>query len=67
MSDRPKDVEILALRHQITVLERHLHGERARFTWQIGPGAPPCHTSFPATHSGRCGRWSAPKPCSAGT
>jgi hypothetical protein len=25
--------EILALRHQITVLERHLHGERIRLTW----------------------------------
>src|SRR4051794_13738342 len=33
MSDRTKDVEILALRHQITVLERQLHGEKVRFTW----------------------------------
>jgi len=33
MSDRDKDAEILALRHQITVLERQLHGERVRFTW----------------------------------
>jgi transposase InsO family protein len=32
MSDRDKDTEILALRHQITVLERHLHGEKVRFT-----------------------------------
>ena len=32
MSDRNKDAEILALRHQIAVLERHLHGERIRFT-----------------------------------
>src|SRR5689334_8916198 len=32
MSDRDKDVEILALRHQITVLERQLSGTRARFT-----------------------------------
>jgi hypothetical protein len=32
-SARDKDAEILALRHQITVLERHLHGERVRFTW----------------------------------
>ncbi|WP_199853938.1 hypothetical protein [Plantactinospora sp. BB1] len=32
MSDRDKDAEILALRHQITVLERQLHGERVRFT-----------------------------------
>ena len=32
MSDRAKDAEILALRHQITVLERQLNGARARFT-----------------------------------
>jgi len=32
MSDRAKDVEILLLRHQITVLERQLHGQRIRFT-----------------------------------
>jgi hypothetical protein len=32
MSDRAKEVEILALRHQIIVLERHLHGERIRFS-----------------------------------
>ena len=31
MSERAKDAEILALRHQITVLERQLHGERVRF------------------------------------
>lgn len=31
MSDRDKDAEILALRHQIMVLERQLGGERARF------------------------------------
>ncbi|MFI5898506.1 hypothetical protein ACIA5D_51440 [Actinoplanes sp. NPDC051513] len=33
MSDRANDAEILALRHQLTVLERHLHGEKIRFTW----------------------------------
>lgn len=27
MGDRAKDAEILTLRHQITVLERHLHGK----------------------------------------
>ncbi|MFD0575019.1 hypothetical protein [Dactylosporangium darangshiense] len=32
MSDRDKDTEILALRHQITVLERQLRGEKIRFT-----------------------------------
>src|SRR5690349_17803071 len=31
MSDRDKDVEILALRHQISVLERQLGNDRARF------------------------------------
>jgi putative transposase len=31
MSNRDKDVEILALRHQITVLERHLGKEKLRF------------------------------------
>ena len=32
MSDRDKDAEILALRHQITVLERQLGKERVRFS-----------------------------------
>ncbi|MGW1681971.1 helix-turn-helix domain-containing protein [Saccharopolyspora sp. NPDC002376] len=32
MNDRDKDVEILAWRHQITVLERQLGQERVRFT-----------------------------------
>ena len=31
MSDREKDVEILALRHQIAVLERQLNGQQVRF------------------------------------
>jgi hypothetical protein len=33
MSDRDKDAEILALRHQSTVLERHLRGEKILFTF----------------------------------
>jgi hypothetical protein len=32
MSDRAKDAEILALRHQIAVLERRLHGQKVQFT-----------------------------------
>ncbi|MCF2534004.1 hypothetical protein [Yinghuangia soli] len=31
-SDRAKDIEILALRHQLTVLERQLSDRRPRFT-----------------------------------
>lgn len=40
MSDRDKDAEILALRHQVTVLERQLGKERVRFT--------PSDRTFPA-------------------
>jgi putative transposase len=32
MSDRTKDAEILALRHQLAVLERQLYGQKIRFT-----------------------------------
>ncbi|MEH1017771.1 hypothetical protein V6U90_32470 [Micromonospora sp. CPCC 206060] len=32
INDRDKDAEILALRHQVTVLQRQLHGETVRFT-----------------------------------
>ena len=31
-SDRAKDTKILALRHQIMVLERQLRGQKIRFT-----------------------------------
>jgi putative transposase len=31
VSDREKDAQILALRHQIAVLERQLNGQRVRF------------------------------------
>jgi hypothetical protein len=31
MNDQAKDAEILALRHQLTVLERQLHGEKVQF------------------------------------
>ncbi|MFT7840718.1 hypothetical protein Q5530_31650 [Saccharothrix sp. BKS2] len=39
MSDRDKDTEILALRHQITVLERRLADTRPRFSPRR-PGIP---------------------------
>ncbi|MEU1631207.1 hypothetical protein ABZ746_39440 [Streptomyces sp. NPDC020096] len=39
MSDRDKDAEILALRHQITVLDRQLGTERVKFASRR-PGQP---------------------------
>ena len=66
-SDHAKDAEILALRHQITVLERHLHGERIALPRPIGPGSPPCYIGCPATYSVGSGCWYArPQRC-AGT
>jgi hypothetical protein len=67
MSDRAKDTEILALRHQITVLERHLHGEKIRFTPADRAWLAACCTSSLAMHSGRSGCWYARRPCCAGT
>jgi hypothetical protein len=40
-SDRDKDVEILALRHQLAVLQRQLDGQRIRFQPATGPDWPP--------------------------
>jgi putative transposase len=37
MSDRDKDVEILALRHQLTVLQRQLGTEKVRPSRSQGP------------------------------
>jgi hypothetical protein len=63
MSDRARDVEILALHHQITVLERQLHGAKVRFA--------PADRAFLAALQHRLPRdvlrrvrpWCAPKPC----
>jgi hypothetical protein len=67
MSDHAKDAEILALRHQITVLERHLHSEKVRFTWADRAWLAALLHRLPATYSGRSGSWSDQRPCCAGT
>lgn len=40
VSDHAKGAEILALRHQITVLERQLDPERGKFAPMTGPSSP---------------------------
>jgi hypothetical protein len=67
MNDRDKDAEILALRHQIAVLERHLHGEGIRFTSADRRCLPRCCTGCPATCCAVSGCWSARRPYCAGT
>ena len=51
VSDREKDAEILALRHQITVLERQLDTTRPRFSPADRAFLAPCFTGSRATCS----------------
>ncbi|GAB3849665.1 hypothetical protein ACFPIJ_28725 [Dactylosporangium cerinum] len=67
MSDRAKDAEILALRHQIMILERQLGGAKVQSPPLIGRCSPRCCTSSPAPYCTGSGYWCAPKPCCAGT
>jgi hypothetical protein len=67
MSDRVKDAEILALRHQITILERQLQGEKVRSPLLIGCSSPLCCTGSLATCCAGSGWSCAQKPCAAGT
>jgi hypothetical protein len=67
MGDRDRDVGILALRHQIAVLERRLGKQRVRFT----PGdraflAALLHRLPPTSYDG-CGCWCVRMRCCAGT
>ncbi|MBE1491004.1 hypothetical protein H4W31_006642 [Plantactinospora soyae] len=62
MSDRDKDAEILVLRHQVTVLERQLRGERVRFTRADRAGWQLCRTGYPATCYATRGCWCARRP-----
>jgi hypothetical protein len=67
MSDRAKDIEILALRHQITVLKRHCTATRSGSPLSTGPSSPRCCTASPATYCTGFGCSSSPRPCSGGT
>ena len=62
-----KNAEILALRHQITVLERQLGTTRPRFSRATGRSWPPCCTGSHATCSAGSGCWSGRRQCCAGT
>ncbi|WP_443068703.1 hypothetical protein [Streptomyces sp. NBC_01361] len=55
MSDREKDVEILALRHQIGVLERQLNGQQVRF--QASDRAFLASHGLPRRSCAGCGCW----------
>jgi hypothetical protein len=66
MSDRAKDAEILALRHQVMILQRQLHGQKIHFTPLTGRCSPRCCTDSPAPCYARSGCWCAPRPCCAG-
>jgi hypothetical protein len=67
ISDRDKVVEILALRHQITVLERQLGKTRPRFSPATGRSLQHCCTgSRPQCFIGS-GYWCARRQCCCGT
>jgi hypothetical protein len=65
-SDRDKDAEILALRHQLAVLNRQFGEQRIRFDLLIEPGWPRCCTSCPDPACTACGCWPVPTPSCAG-
>src|SRR6266508_3710315 len=66
MSDQAKDAEILALRHQIMVLQRQLHGEKVRFDPSDRAFLAALLHRLPATCCGGYDCWSAPRPSCGG-
>jgi putative transposase len=66
-SDRDKDAEILALRHQITVLERQLGKARPRFLPSDRAFLAALLHRLPRTCWAGSGRWSGRTQCCAGT
>jgi putative transposase len=68
MSDRAKEVEILALRHQVMVLERQLSGQKIRFIpADRALTGRPAATDCPARCCTGSGCWSVPTRSCAGT
>jgi hypothetical protein len=68
VSDRDKDVEILTLHHQITILQRQLGTTRPRLApGPTGRSWPPCCTASRATCSAGSGFWSGQTRSCAGT
>ena len=66
-TDREKDAEILALRHQLAVLQRHLDGSGSASTRPTGPGWPRCCTHSPGPPCTVCGCWYGRTRSCAGT
>jgi hypothetical protein len=67
MSSRDKDAEILALRHQLSVLQRQLGPDRMRFTPGDRAFWRHCCTGSRGTCLRDCTWWCGRIPCSAGT
>jgi len=66
-SDRDKDVEILALRHQIVVLERQLGEARPRFLTSDRVFLAARLRCLPGDVLAGSGCWSGRRQCCAGT
>ncbi|MFJ6676839.1 hypothetical protein ACIQMJ_37560 [Actinosynnema sp. NPDC091369] len=67
MSDRDKDVEILALRHQLTVLERQLGNARPRFSRGDRRSSRRCCTDSRSMRFVSSDCWSVRRRCCGGT
>jgi hypothetical protein len=67
MADRAKDAKILTPPHQIMVLERQLHGQKAQFTPTDRAFLAALPHRLPTLCSTGPGGWYAPRPNCADT